>query len=398
MSVDSDLEHFQRETRSWLEANCPASQRLPPVEEEQIWGGRRRQFPSADARLWFERMRDRGWTVPNWPKAYGGAGLDAKQHDILKREMRRLGCRTPLNDLGIFMLGPALLEHASEAQNAEHLPKIARGEIRWCQGYSEPGAGSDLASLQCKAEDKGDHFLVNGSKIWTSYADKSDWIFCLVRTDPNAKKQEGISFLLIDMDDPGVVAKPIELISGSSHFCQVWLDNVKVPKANLVGELNKGWTVAKAVLKHERKLMAENNNAGDNETVTPRSLLKQFIGLDSKGKLANAELRQKLASVEMEERAAKLCERRIYESLMAGEQTSLPTLMKKLNTELIQKQDELRLAAMGNRGMAWDGDSLTDAERDVPRNWAMAKAWTIAGGTSEVQLNIIAKNVLGLPD
>jgi acyl-CoA dehydrogenase len=252
-----DLDQFRGEVRQWLETHCPQSQRQPMTPQEQYWGGRRGSFPSEDARLWFERMRDRGWTVPEWPKEYGGAGLSPQQGKILKEEMKRIKARTPLYGIGIWMLGPALLEYGNEAQKEQHIRAIVNGEARWAQGYSEPGSGSDLASLQCRAEDMGDHFLINGSKIWTTAADHCDWIFCLVRTDPDAKKQQGISFLLIDMDDPGISTTPIELISGESEFCQTFFDNVKVPRENLVGELNKGWDVAKALLVHERKLMSE---------------------------------------------------------------------------------------------------------------------------------------------
>ena len=252
-----DLDQFRGEVREWLEANCPESQRQPMTKEDQFWGGRRGKFPSDDAKLWFERMRDKGWITPEWPREYGGGDLSDRQARIIKSEMKRINARTPVYGIGIWMLGPAILEYGTEAQKQQHVRAIVNAETRWAQGYSEPGAGSDLASLQCKAEDMGDHFLVNGSKIWTTAADKCDWIFCLVRTDPNAKKQEGISFLLIDMDTDGISTTPIGLISGESEFCQTFFDNVQVPKENLVGELNKGWSVAKALLVHERKLMAE---------------------------------------------------------------------------------------------------------------------------------------------
>jgi alkylation response protein AidB-like acyl-CoA dehydrogenase len=215
------------------------------------WGGRKFRFSSPAQKLWLERMAERGWTVPTWPRAYGGAGLSALQAKVLAQEMRALNCRSPLNSFGIWMLGPALLQFGTEAQKLEHLPPIARGEIRWCQGYSEPNAGSDLASLATRAEDGGDHFVVNGQKIWTSYADKADWIFCLVRTSTDSK-HNGISFVLFDMASPGVRTQPILLISGASPFCETFFDNVRVEKRNLVGTLNKGWDVAKYLLGHER--------------------------------------------------------------------------------------------------------------------------------------------------
>ena len=189
------LEEFRADTRHWLEENCPPSMRTPLPEDERVWGGRCPTFKNSDSKLWFERMVARGWTVPTWPKEYGGGGLSQDEALIFEEEMRRLNCRAPLFGFGISMLGPVLLKYGTAAQKALHLPRITRGEIRWCQGYSEPGAGSDLASLQTKADDHGDHYLVNGQKIWTSYAHLADWIFCLVRTDTTTK-HGGISFLL----------------------------------------------------------------------------------------------------------------------------------------------------------------------------------------------------------
>ncbi len=307
-----DLNQFRLEVRAWLEANCPASQRQPMKSEEQYWGGRRGAFASADAQLWFERMRDKGWTAPEWPTQYGGGGLSAQQARVLKEEMKSLHARTPLFGIGLWMLGPAVLEYGNEQQKQQHIRAIVNGESRWCQGYSEPGAGSDLASLQCKAEDMGDHFLVNGSKIWTTAADKCDWIFCLVRTDPNVKKQEGISFLLIDMDDPGVSTTPIALISGESEFCQTFFDNVKVPKENLVGELNKGWSVAKALLVHERKLMAEIGSDSPRQVMQPNMAAREYLEFDN-GKIADAHLRNALVEYDMLMQAVGLTHFRAFE-------------------------------------------------------------------------------------
>ncbi len=391
-------EAFRQEVREWLQANCPESMRTPSSREEQVWAGRNQTFPSADAKLWFERMRDKGWTVPDWPSEYGGGGLNEQQAKILKEEMKALGCRAPLLDLGIWMLGPALLEYGNEAQKKEHIPKIARGEIRWCQGYSEPGAGSDLASLQCKAEDKGDHFLVNGSKIWTTNADKSDWIFCLVRTDPDAKKQEGISFLLIDMASPGVSVSPIELISGESEFCQTFFDNVKVPKENLVAELNKGWSVAKALLKHERKLMSETQDT-NGPNITPVMAASQYVGKDQHGKIADYALRDQLVRHEMSFRALGLTHFRSFEERVAGTgDGTIPLIMKYVGTETGKTKDELLLALMGTQALGWEGDKFSSDEIAVTRGWLFSKAMSIAGGSSEVQLNIIAKRILGLPE
>ena len=250
--MDQQLDSFRRETRAWLEENCPPEMRTPPKSDADVcWGGRKFQPSSPAQAEWLRVMGERGWTVPDWPAEYGGGGLSAAEAKVLREEMAALGCRNPLQSFGISMLGPALLKYGTEEQKHEHLPRIARGEIRWCQGYSEPNAGSDLASLATRAEDIGDHFLINGQKVWTSYADKADMIFCLVRTDTSSK-QGGISFLLFDMEQEGVSTKPIRLISGYSPFCETFFDDVKVPKSNVVGEINKGWDVAKYLLGHER--------------------------------------------------------------------------------------------------------------------------------------------------
>jgi len=253
----STLEDFRRETRAWLEANCPPSMRTAMPDGELVWGGRTVEFKHEDQRLWFERMRDKGWFCPDWPAEYGGGGLTQEQNAVLEAEMRRLHCRPPQINLGIWMLGPVVLEFGTEEQKRALLPPMARGEVRWCQGFSEPNAGSDLASLKTSAVEAGDHFVVNGTKIWTSYGDKSDWMYMLVRTDPVAPKQQGISLLVVDMSSPGIQAQPIDLISGKSSFCQVFFDNVQVPRHQLIGPLNGGWTLAKALLQHERRAMSK---------------------------------------------------------------------------------------------------------------------------------------------
>jgi alkylation response protein AidB-like acyl-CoA dehydrogenase len=228
----TDLDAFRQDVRTWLDDNCPKSMRTPfSAENEQCWGGRDFKFKSEDQRLWLERMADKGWTAPDWPKEYGGGGLSREEHKILREELSRIQARPALSSFGVWMIGPAILKFGSEELKREHLPKMVRGEIRWCQGYSEPGAGSDLAGLQTKAEDMGDHFIVNGQKIWTSYADKADWMFCLVRTNPDAKKQMGISLVLFDMATAGVTTRPIKLISGSSPFCETFLDDVRVEES-----------------------------------------------------------------------------------------------------------------------------------------------------------------------
>ena len=391
----AELESFRKETCTWLEGNCPTEMRRPPQGEEDIcWGGRKWKFASDAQRLWLERMAARGWTVPEWPREYGGGGLSREEAKVLREEMRKLGCRSPLESFGIWMLGPALLRYGNEDQKREHLPKIALGEIRWCQGYSEPGSGSDLASLQTRAEDKGDHFLVNGSKIWTSYANKADWIFCLVRTDPKAPKHEGVSFLLFDMESPGVSTNPITLISGNSPFCQTFFEDVLVPKSNLVGQLNKGWEVAKLLLAHERdSISGFGLSGGDNRPI--RQIAVDSIGLEN-GILADTNLRLQIAMFEIDAKAFRLTSDRVGDLMKQGKANpAVSSLLKYYGTELNKRRQELIMSAGGLSALEWEGEKSDEGR--VARAWLRSKGNSIEGGTSEIQLNIIAKRLLNLP-
>jgi alkylation response protein AidB-like acyl-CoA dehydrogenase len=393
-----DLDTFRAETRAWLEANCPPSMRTAMPEEETVWGGRRATYRNPESKVWLDRMAAKGWTVPTWPKQYGGGGLSPAEARILESEMRRLNCRSPLASFGIWMLGPVLLEFGNEQQRQEHLPKIARGDIRWCQGYSEPGAGSDLAGLQTRAVLQGEHFLVNGHKIWTSYANYADWIFCLVRTDPTAKKHEGISFLLIDMAQEGVRTRPIRLISGASPFCETFIENVQVPKENLVGQLNQGWTIAKRLLEHERKMIA---GIGDRQRGAEHSfadLARSYSGVRD-GRIADATLRDRIAQQEIDDRAFQLTVRRAAEEAKAGGSPGAASAMfKYFGTELNKRRHELLLQCLGTQALGWEGEGFEPDELRLTRAWLRSKGNSIEGGTSEVQLNVIAKRVLGLPD
>ena len=394
----SDLDLFREETRQWLNANCPDSQRQPVKTTELINPGSKQVFPSEDAKLWFERMRDKGWTCPDFPEQYAGGGLNRAQEKVLSEEMKRLNCRPPLTDSGVSLLGPALLEFGNEQQKSEHIPKIVRGERRWCQGYSEPGAGSDLASLQCKAQDIGDHFLVNGTKLWTSFGVESDWIFCLVRTSNEGAKQDGISFILIDMKTEGVKVEPIELISGASEFAQVFFDNVKVPKSNLVGELNKGWSVAKALLKHERKMMSALGTDVMGGNVCVSDVAKEYTGVNDLGQIKDSVIRDAVVEHEMTMRAIGLTGYRTHlEALARKMDRNVPLIMKYLGTSELQNKDELLVDIMGYQGLGWMDDQFTEQQLRAGRELLFNKAMTIAGGTNEVQLNIIAKKALGLP-
>jgi len=389
------LDTFRTQTRAWLEANCPPEMRTPvATDEDRCWGGRRPTFSSEAQRVWMQRMAERGWTVPAWPKAYGGGGLSKEEALVLRQEMAALRCRSPLDSFGIWMLGPALLKYGSEAQKLEHLPKIARGEIRWCQGYSEPNSGSDLASLATRAEDRGDHFLVNGQKIWTSYANKADWIFCLVRTDPAAKKHEGISFLLFDMESPGVSTRPITLISGKSPFCETFFDDVKVPSANLIGEKNKGWEIAKYLLTHEREMISSIGDRAPGKSVGATA--RDAIGTDAQGRLDDPGLRAQIARFEIDEIAFRALLQRSGDRARRGEgDPAMSSALKYYGAELNKRRYELLMAAGGAGALEWEGARSDDGA--LPRAWLRTKANSIEGGTSEVQLNIVSKRILGLP-
>ena len=377
-----ELAKFREATRIWLEENCPAEMRHPPGQDEGVWGGRNPRFPNPQAKEWLDAMVAKGWTVPRWPTQYGGGGLSHQEDAILQQEIRRIKARQPLQSFGIWMLGPVLLEFASEAQKMEHLPAIARGEIRWCQGYSEPGAGSDLAGLQTKCEDKGDHWLVNGQKIWTSYANHADKIFALVRTDFAAPKHQGISFILIDMANEGVSTKPIQLISGASPFCQTFFDDVKAPKDNLVGHVNGGWTIAKRLLQHERSMISTPGGAR-NDTLSPQDLARRYRGTQpgSNSIINDPVLRQKIAHFSIESAAYQMSlQRARQEKTPVGAKSSM---FKYSATELNIKRHELMIECMGNQALGWEGEGYNDEELGLTRTWLRTKGNSIEGGTSE---------------
>jgi acyl-CoA dehydrogenase len=383
----SDLETFRTQTAAWLEENCPPEMRKPAKsEEDTCWGGRNFKFQSPAQKDWLNRCAAKGYTVPDWPKAYGGAGLSAAETKILRQEMARLGCRSPLNSFGIWMLGPALLKFGTEEQKVHYLNQIARGEIRWCQGYSEPGSGSDLVSMQTFGEDKGDHWVVNGQKIWTSYADKADWIFCLVRTD-KTNKYQGISFLLFDMTTPGVTTKPILLISGNSPFCETFFDNVVVPKHQIVGDVGRGWDVAKYLLGHEREMIS--GMGGDGGMASLGAAFKEVMGDEP-------VLRAQMALFDVENLAFRAHSERFMDEWKTGKaHPAYSNLMKYAGTELNKKRHELVMAAGGSDALEWDSERTKGGAR--PRAWLRTKANSIEGGTSEVMLNVVSKRILEMP-
>jgi len=391
----TELDTFRAETRAWLEANCPAECRGPvDNEEDRVWGGRNAVYPTPAHKVWLDRMGAKGWTAPEWPVEYGGGGLSREQAKVLHSEMRRIDAQPPLASFGVWMLGPALLAFGTEAQKKHFLPEIVRGEIRWCQGYSEPGAGSDLAGLQTRAEDRGDHWIVNGQKVWTSYADKADWIFCLVRTDPDASKHLGISFVLIDMATKGVSTRPITLISGKSPFCETFFDDVRVEKENLVGTLNRGWDVAKYLLAHERTMIGALGELGGGRPLG--QVATGSIGTDDEGRLDDGMLRARIAEMEIDAAAFRLAMERAGDQVKVGQaHPAIASMLKYYGSELNKRRHELLMAAGGSDALEWEGERSRGGK--AARDWLRTKANSIEGGTSEVQLNIIAKHLLQLP-
>jgi acyl-CoA dehydrogenase len=390
-------EAFRTEIRVWLETHAPPRMRTPVTShDEACWGGKKTQYPE-DVLRWRDVMAERGFTAPMWPKAYGGAGLSRDEAKILAEEMATLSLRPALVGFGLTMIGPLLLQEGSEALKQRFLPPVVRGEVRWCQGYSEPGSGSDLASLATKAERRGDDFILNGQKIWTSYADKADWMFILVRTSSAGRKQDGITFLLMDMTTPGVSVKPIKLISGASPFCETFLQDVRVPVANVVGEIDGGWPIARALLGHERNMIADLfQEKGDPERMVVAA--KANLGVTG-DRVADAVVRDAMARLEIDQACFDATLARTRDGERAGQKPGHESsIFKYYGTELNQRRRDLMTTILGPQATGWDGPGFDAAELKATRDWLRSRGNTIEGGTSEIQLNIIAKRVLGLPN
>ena len=392
----AELDAFRAEAREWLEANFPKS--LARNEEAQMQAMAGGVKIEGDLALWRDRMGEKGWGVPTWPAQYGGGGLSRDEARVLQSEMARIGAWNPIGGMGVGMFGPTLLEYGTEEQKKKYIPDIATAKVRWCQGFSEPGAGSDLASLQTKAEDKGDHWLVNGQKIWTSGGQWADMIFCLVRTDPT-KKHEGISFVVFSMHQPGVEVRPIRLIAGSSPFCETFFTDVKVPKENLIGPLNGGWTVAKRLLQHERSGMGGRAGEGGGKRESLGVVAKKYVGEDEQGRLADLDLRTRIIQNDMDLKALQQTVRRAALEAKGNAGPSATTsIMKNANMKVAQERAELTLEFMGHQGLGWEGEAFTAEELAAVRGWLSGKAGSIYGGSNEVQNNIISKRILGLPE
>jgi alkylation response protein AidB-like acyl-CoA dehydrogenase len=390
------LETFRSEAKAWLEANFPKSLRGGAGLGELMEGGE----PSGEAVLWRQRMGEKGWGTPTWPKAYGGGGLSNAEARVLQQEMGKIGAYNPIagGGMGVTMIGPTILDYGTEEQKKRHIPPIVKGEVRWCVGYSEPGAGSDLASLTTKCEDKGDHWLVNGSKIWTSGAQYSDWCGALVRTD-TSHKHEGISFLLIPMHQPEVETRPIKLIAGASPFCETFFTDAKAAKDDMLGPLNGGWTVGKRLLQHERASQTgAGNPMGGGRTEPLQDMAKRYMEVDDEGRLADAGLRARLVQHQMDAQAHGLTIARVRDEAKNDGATTAASILKNSATNVAQTRAELTLEIMGHQGLGWDGDDFRPDEIQAVRGWLGGKAMSIYGGSAEIQNNIISKRILGLPD
>ena len=392
------LEDFRAETRAWLEQNCPDGAKGPgqtPLGSKSI-------ELEPDVRTWLDRMANKGWTVPTWPVEYGGAALNNDEYKILIEELKRVGARTPLTGRGVNYIGPTILEFGTDEQKARWLPICARGDGAWAMGYSEPGAGSDLASLSTKAVKEGDNYIINGRKTWTSDAVDCDYIFVLVRTSPDKPKHEGISLVLVDMHQQGVTVNPIALISGASPFCETLFEDAIVPVTDLIGGVDRGWTVGKRLLQFERSTHAGINISGSQGGRTEESQLPELVAYYSgkvDGRIADVSIRTWLTQHEMNTHAQQITQRRAIAELQSRAPGFTSSAVKLTNALNIQDGDELLMTAMGNSAYHWDTDSgASEGEVAAVKKWLYQKSLTIAGGTKEVQLNIIAKRVLGLPD
>jgi acyl-CoA dehydrogenase len=394
MKIETDLEKFRVLVSDWIEQNYPAELRQVPGAD----GSDPRKSRSYEE-LWLQRMAERGLLAPTWPEDYGGAGFSPDQARILAQEQRKAKVRAIPISAGLSLLGPVLLEHGTSAQKQQHLPGIANGEVFWCQGYSEPGSGSDLASLSTRADLVGEEFIVNGQKIWTSHADDADWMFCLVRTDREVSKHEGISFLLIDMKTPGISVSPIRLISGPSAFCQTFFDDVRVPKDNLMGHLGQGWSLAKQLLQHERQALGSIGRGDARRALTLPELAEQEIGLNEAGQIADSTIRSQLAQCELDSLALRLTMSRSTDEARAGKNSAhIASMFKLYGSELTNRRHELMISIRGADGVGWEGPGFTPAAMRTTRQWLRAKGNSIEGGTNEIQRNVIAKRVLDLPE
>jgi alkylation response protein AidB-like acyl-CoA dehydrogenase len=390
LSFSAEQEAFRREVRAWIASAMP-----PEIAKKAKEHG---HFEPSEQQAWHRILAKKGWAAPSWPKECGGANLDPTRRFILREELVMAGA-PDLSPFGIGMVGPLLIQFGTPEQKARFLPKILSGEEVWCQGYSEPGAGSDLASLQLKAEDDGQgNFILNGQKTWTTYAQYADFIFVLARTDRGAqKRQMGISFLLCDMKSPGLRADPFLTLGGTPAFCDTYFDNVKVPKENLVGPLHGGWNIAKALLGHERTGIGD---AGSSTRALRnlKHIAKKTL-VDGRPLFEDPTFRAKIARLEIKIEALRMA---VYKTLSGAELGKAPgpesSILKIRGTELQQQVYELTMEAMGQNSLTWFNEgAVPPYEHWVPSHFNYYRAATIYGGSNEIQRNVIAKAILRLP-
>jgi len=389
MSFSSEENAFREEVRAWIRSAMPPHIRAKAEVDAN--------FEFKETMEWHKILYKKGWVAPNWPKEYGGTGWDIARRFLFTEEVELSGA-PQLSPFGMVMVGPLIMQFGDEKQKQRFLPKIASGEEVWCQGYSEPNAGSDLASLQLRAEDKGDHFVLNGQKTWTTYAQYADWIFVLARTDPKVKKQSGISFILCDMKTPGVTVKPFLTTGNTYAFCETWFENVEVPKENLVGEQNMGWTYAKALLGHERTLLAGIGISARTLVRIKRIAAQALAG--GKPLIEDAALRTKIATLEIKLEALKMANYRAVAGAQLGHAPGPESSILKLRgTEIQQECFDLAMQVMGYDSLSWFNEEGVVPPREywVPSSFNYLRAATIYGGSNEIQKNIIAKYILGLP-
>lgn len=396
MSETNQLDQFRSSVREWLGENFPPSLANKPYVMEG-----ESDIDGAELETWRQRLADKGWGAPTWPTEFGGAGLTHPEAKIVSQEIGRAGGFNPIPamaGMGVTMVGPTILEYGTDDQKNRHLQNIASGKVRWCLGLSEPNAGSDLASLNTKAEIQGDNFMLNGQKVWTSGADISQWCGALVRTDSSKKKRDGISFVMLPMDQEGVETRPIKLISGSSPFCETYFNDAIAEKRDLLGPLNEGWSVVKRLLQHERQSQTSaSSGSGNSESL--QDMAKRYVGTNEDGSLSDPDLRSRLAVHLMDAQAHKLTVGRITaEARGKVEVSAVASILKNSATTVSQTKAELTLEFMGSQGIGWEGDSFNDEELGTVRGWLWGKAMSIYGGSYEVQNNIISKNILGLPE
>jgi alkylation response protein AidB-like acyl-CoA dehydrogenase len=375
---DMDDDAFRTLVRDWIAANYPPEIRNPP-----------KRLHFNENKVWYFRLAEKGWLCPAWPREYGGMGLSASKQLIMIEERERHGCAR-FNDMGVNMIGPLLTRYGTEEQKAYFLPKILAGEHIWCQGYSEPNAGSDLAALRTEAILDGDEYVVNGQKIWTSLAMDANWIFCLVRTDKQAKKQEGISFLLIPMDTPGITIRPIKNLDMHDEFCETFFDDVRVPAKNLVGQVNKGWTMAKNLLGFERISIGSPRQSSN--ALSRLKLLAEKMGV-----WEEPNFRERYTRLRLELADHKALYETFADQVRRGERPGPEISMLKLNqTELFQRITETMLEIAGEYSGNF-GPLEGNRELNPTGLFIQSRPATIYGGSNEIQRNVLAKNVLDLP-